>query len=229
MKPDRDSMLERIRKSLQSAHLPAAREAIPPRPWPTLQPALGLGALADSFTREAAALGATVHRPESEAQATEAVLAVLRESGGNEILAWADSDLAVRGLGEAIRAAGFTMLDPTVPRDPAPHREKLAELGRAVVGVTGALGGLADTGTLALLTGPTRSRMASLLPPIHIALLPLSRIYSTMAAFFTLQSHLVGSGSNLVFVTGPSRTADIELTLTIGVHGPKAIHIVLIP
>ncbi|MEK6573712.1 MAG: hypothetical protein AABZ58_05290, partial [Chloroflexota bacterium] len=70
MKPDRDSTLERIRKSLQSAHLPAAREAIPPRPWPTLQPAPGLGALADSFTREAAALGVTVHRPESEAQAT---------------------------------------------------------------------------------------------------------------------------------------------------------------
>jgi L-lactate dehydrogenase complex protein LldG len=229
MKPDRDSTLERIRKSLKSAHLPAAREAIPPRPWPAIQPELGLAALADSFTREATALGVTVYRPETQVRATEVVLAVLHESGGNEILAWADAELPVRGLGEAIRAAGFIILDPTVPRDPAPHREKLAELGRAVVGVTGALGGLADTGTLALLTGPARSRMASLLPPIHVALLPLSRIYSTMAAFFAIQSHVVGSGSNLVFITGPSRTADIELTLTIGVHGPKALHIVLIP
>jgi L-lactate dehydrogenase complex protein LldG len=80
-------------------------------------------------------------------------------------------------------------------------------------------------------SGLHRSRAASLLPETHIALLPSDRLYPTMAAFFAAHSPqaLIGQASNLVFITGPSRTADIEMIITRGVHGPKRLCVVLVP
>ncbi|MBM4425392.1 MAG: hypothetical protein FJ030_18780 [Chloroflexi bacterium] len=226
MKTDRDSMLDRIRDSLRSAHLPSANDSIPPRTWPA--PQLDSAALADSFAREASTLGVNVHRPSSRDEAIETVLTLLREIGANNILAWGDDDLCLPEVGKAIRAAEIRIVDPNVSPDSTIRREQLSQLGGPLAGVTGALAGLADTGTLALLTGPTQSRLASLLPPTHIALLSISHLYPDMASFFVAHPDAARNGSNLVFVTGPSRTGDIELTLTVGVHGPKTIHIILI-
>jgi hypothetical protein len=72
---------------------------------------------------------------------------------------------------------------------------------------------------------------ALMLPETHIALLPSDRLYPTMASFFAANSaqSLVTEASNLVFITGPSRTADIEMIITRGVHGPKRLCVVLLP
>jgi L-lactate dehydrogenase complex protein LldG len=78
------------------------------------------------------------------------------------------------------------------------------------------------------LSGPSRPRLASLLPPVHVALVSKRALYPTMAAFFSAHPNIVREGSNLVFITGPSRTADIEQTLTLGVHGPRQVHVVLV-
>jgi len=214
-------MIARIKRSLQSAHLPAAISDISPR---GLEPATD--SLVESFVREAMAVKAEVHRPATRGEAIETVMELLRDT--KEILAWADSDLPLQ-LGDVLRTTGIQRLDPALPTDSDARRTKLAELGRASAGLTGAFAGLADTGTLALLSGPARSRLASLLPPIHIALLPVNTLYPNMAAFFAAHPESVREASNLVFITGPSRSADIELTLTIGVHGPKTLHIVLLP
>lgn len=221
----RNEILARVQASLRSAYLPEARGSIPPHAaMPSGDPA----ALTEAFVREVTALGVGLHRCETPAQAMETTLGLLREIGGTEILAWADAELPLPGLGPAIRTAGFTVLDPTVPADAAARREKLAELARASAGLTRALAGLADTGTLVLHGGPGRPRLVSLLPPVHIALLRASAIYPTMAACLAAHPEAVHAGSNLVFITGPSRTSDIELTLTLGVHGPKTLHIVLL-
>ena len=226
MSTEREAMLGRIRQSLGTAVLPSARATIPPRsPSPTVDPA----ALADSFAREVIVVAGHVHRPATNTEAIEAVVGLLREAGGKEIIAWADEELPLPGLGEALGSAGFTRLDPTLPSEPAVRRERLADLARASAGLTGTLAGLADTGSLVLLSGDCRPRLASLLPPVHIALLPIRALYPTMAAFFGAHPAAARSGSNLVFVTGPSRSGDIELTLTLGVHGPKTLHVVLLP
>lgn len=223
----RDSILDRIRRSLTTAHLPAALPAVPPRP--PIARALDSRQLADTFATEAIAVGATVHRPTGNAEAIETVIGLLRDSGGSEILAWDDTELPLAGVGNALRNAGFNSVDPTLPSELPERTTKLAALGRASAGVTGALAGLADTGTLVVLSGPGRPRLASLLPPIHIGLLPVSGLYPTMASFFDAPGALIRDHSNLVFITGPSRSADIEHTLTVGVHGPKMLHIVLLP
>jgi len=91
------------------------------------------------------------------------------------------------------------------------------------VGVTNALCGLADTGSVLVADGAGNPLEASLLPEIHIAILKSSNILPSLPDAM----HLVKNTSAAVFITGPSRTADIEMTLTIGVHGPKEIHVFL--
>jgi L-lactate dehydrogenase complex protein LldG len=226
MTADRASLFDRIRHSLQSAHLPTARATLPPRTMTATSP--DKAALVDSFTRELTALRGRVHGPQPPAQASETVIALLRESGGDEILMWADDALTAPALGESLHRAGFKVLDPTVPADAVGRREKQLQLARASAGITGALAGLADTGSLVLTSGPARPRLASLLPPTHVALLSVADLHPSLPAFFAARPDLARAGSNVVIITGPSRTADIELTPVYGVHGPKVLHVVLI-
>ena len=86
-----------------------------------------------------------------------------------------------------------------------------------LVGVTKAICGLADTGSV---LEADSALHASLLPEIHIAVLKSQDILSSLPDAMSLVRN-----KNAVFITGPSRTADIEMTLTIGVHGPKEIHV----
>ncbi len=93
-------------------------------------------------------------------------------------------------------------------------------------GITGALAGIAETGTIVIPGGEGQPLTASLLPEIHIAVLRASDILPSMeAAMSTLE---IAKSSAVALVSGPSRTADIEMTLTIGVHGPGEIHVFVI-
>ncbi|MBL8755761.1 MAG: LUD domain-containing protein, partial [Planctomycetes bacterium] len=108
----------------------------------------------------------------------------------------------------------------------APRDELLA----ADAGVTFAQHGIAETGTLVLTSAHEQNRLASLLPALHVAVLPGSRLCGTLADAFAALQGVDGSpiARTITFVTGPSRTADIELTLVVGVHGPKTLHVVLV-
>ena len=218
MTTDREAMLARIRQSLKTSLLPGAQATIPPRPAAITPTA---AAMLESFVREATAVGAETHQPVTTIEAINLVVRMITEAGGGELLSWPDEELLLAGLGPALAQAGIQRVQ-NANRD---------QLNRAVVGLTGALAGLADTGSLALLSGPRRPRAASLLPLVHIALLPAGNIFPTLAAFFSAHpcQSLTEGHSNLVFVTGPSRTADIEMVITRGVHGPKRLVSVLIP
>lgn len=101
------------------------------------------------------------------------------------------------------------------------------DLFKVEVGITQAQAGIAETGTLVLDSSVERNRFVSLVPPVHIAILDASRIYMTLAeTLAALQSGNEVSPA-ITFITGPSRTADIELTLAIGVHGPQELHVII--
>ena len=98
-----------------------------------------------------------------------------------------------------------------------------------LIGITGAFCAIAETGTLMLLSGPARPATTSLLPETHIAILPLSRIVATMEdAWGLLRAEGKPMPRAVNFVSGPSRTADIEQTVTLGAHGPYRVHIVIV-
>jgi L-lactate dehydrogenase complex protein LldG len=94
------------------------------------------------------------------------------------------------------------------------------------VGVTRAVCGLADTGSIVIVDGEGNPLQASLLPRVHIAVLCESKILPTLADAMRLP--ILQQSRAAVVITGPSRTADIEMSLTIGMHGPGELHVFLV-
>ena len=107
-------------------------------------------------------------------------------------------------------------------------RPTKAECATAEVGISSAAYGLAETGTLVVLSNEQEQRLISLLPPAHIAVIPASRMLVNLDEFFTLSPKPADLTSALIFITGPSRTGDIEQILIRGVHGPGEIDIVIV-
>lgn len=98
----------------------------------------------------------------------------------------------------------------------------------ADVGVTSADYALADTGTLVMISSASEARMISLLPPVHLAVVPAARILAGLDELLRLTPLPAEQTSSLVLITGPSRTADIEQVLVRGVHGPGEIHVLVV-
>ena len=88
----------------------------------------------------------------------------------------------------------------------------------ADVGISGADAALAETGTVVVSSGPGRSRLTSLMPPVHIALVPASCLTSDLFTWMAEQKPPLPASVTLI--SGPSKTADIEQTMAVGVHGP---------
>jgi L-lactate dehydrogenase complex protein LldG len=122
------------------------------------------------------------------------------------------SELVERFVANA-EAAGFH-----VHRGEAPALEG-AEVSEAAYG-------LAETGSVVLAASPDEPRARSLLPDVHVSLLREDRILPGLAELFAALGADLPSA--LAIVTGPSRSADIEQTLTVGVHGPGEVHVVLL-
>jgi L-lactate dehydrogenase complex protein LldG len=142
----------------------------------------------------------------------QAVLAL----GEREILIWNDPLLA--GSIEVLRHTGLTIVDP--------KRQTGETAPDAGVGLTSVDHAIAETGTLVLACASGRSRAVSLLPPRHVAVLPEDRIRSDLFELIDALGRPLPSA--LTFITGPSRTADIGLTLVRGAHGPMAVTIFVV-
>jgi L-lactate dehydrogenase complex protein LldG len=98
-----------------------------------------------------------------------------------------------------------------------------------LVGLTGCFCGIGETGTLLLLGALATPKVTALLPETHICVLKKSRIVPTMEDAFQLMRDEIGEPPRATFfVSGPSRTADIEQTIVIGAHGPYRVHVILI-
>ena len=120
----------------------------------------------------------------------------------------------IERFAENARAAGFLV-----------HRSAAPEIPGA--GVSRALCGLADTGSVVLAASSEEPRARSLLPDVHVSLLREADVLPDLAALF---AQLGGElPSALAIVTGPSRSGDIEQKLVVGVHGPGEVHVVLEP
>ena len=107
----------------------------------------------------------------------------------------------------------------------------LAAIEKSEAGVIQADYGLAETGSVVLIASPEKPRIISLLPPICYFVLPVSAMLDSMGQLMVELEDRHGRGempSTVNVVTGPSRTADIELSLTVGVHGPGEVHVILV-
>ncbi len=230
MTTDRDRFLKQIRRQLESANLP---DAAPQHPGSFLGYSFVANApveeLLGQFTRELEALAGQVHAADSIGQATEMVLEILRHHHATTALAWQTGPEPLAEVLAGLRQTGITLTDGHLAAGAEARRARLAEMDDIVVGISGAQGALADTGAIALVSGPGQGRLASLLPPVHVAVMSRRQIYPSLPVFLAAQPAATAQGSNLAFIAGPSRTGDIEMTLTMGVHGPGEVHVVLTP
>ena len=94
--------------------------------------------------------------------------------------------------------------------------------------ITTTRGGIAETGSLIIWPTPEEPRLMSLIPPIHIAVLYADTIYNTFLEAMTTENWNSGMPSNVLLISGPSKTADIEQTLVYGIHGCKELVVLLI-
>ena len=102
--------------------------------------------------------------------------------------------------------------------------------GDDLIGITGCFCAIGETGTLLLLGAPDTPKSTALLPETHICIVKKSRMVPTMEDAFQLMRDELGEPPRATFfVSGPSRTADIEQTIVIGAHGPYRVHVVLMP
>lgn len=107
--------------------------------------------------------------------------------------------------------------------------EKLRRLcASADFGITGADYALADTGSLVMFSSKEEARMVSLLPPVHVAVVPKERLLTGLDELFSIEPLPSARSSSMVIITGPSRTADIEQMLVRGVHGPGQVHAIIV-
>lgn len=102
-----------------------------------------------------------------------------------------------------------------------------SEIFRFDVGITTAQAAIADTGTLVLDSRDERHRLVSLVPPVHIAIIGASIIFASLGEVLSFLQKDKPVSAAITFITGPSRTADIEMTLAIGVHGPRELYVIV--
>lgn len=183
-------------------------------------------ALAERFGEILAAVGGTAHGPLAVDEALDLLVQLCRERAAGAAVALSTGDPVVQKLGVEGRlaAAGLDVLTP----DDVFWRERLAEAG---VGVTGAVVAAAASGTVGIVCGPRAPRATSLVPPAHICLVFRGTMVEDLAEALRRCGPAAGAAdlpSGLVWVSGPSRSADLELVLTVGVHGPGSVDVIVV-
>ena len=215
----REALLGRVRAALAQA---GSEQAERSTAFDRAAPPPGLPAPLESPAERARVFTARLERVDGRvvtsaaAELTDRVHDELAALGARRV-AFSSAELPRRvagGLGE-----GFEAIRGGADRD--------ALLG-ADVGLTEAQHAVAETGTLVLASDREDHRLVSLVPTAHVALLPASRILSTLDEALSAVRRGVGVPTAVTFVTGPSRTADIELSLVVGVHGPRQLTVILI-
>ena len=215
---DRAAFLGRLRSRLAGgvpsnpAHpMPPPLDGVPLVRSERLDPADVVG----SFVRNATAVRVLVHDIDAADVPDALIVDVVTRHNVRRAVVTPEPD--VDGVAARLADLGVDVGGVSVPTSAA-----------ADIGVTSAVAAIATTGTVVQDSGAAGGRSASLLPPVHLCVLPASRIVATSADVL----RGLGDGrrlpSNLVLVTGPSRSGDIEQIMTLGVHGPLAVEVVLL-
>ena len=171
------------------------------------------------FEMRAKAVSGEVFRVPDAAEARETLLRLVDDVGAKKAVVVESPLQEAAGITEALRSRGVTVY--TEPTDIAAHAET------ADIGISGVEFGIAETGSVFQDGGAIATRLVTILPPLHVVFLPSANIVPGITEAFDIISQSFDRGY-VGFITGPSRTADIERVLTIGVHGPSRFAIIAV-
>ena len=186
-----------------------------PAPWVSHR---DFADLADQFETALTAVHGEVIRADGLETAVSALAKLMMELGVKTAVANNEPPLTELNLPATFPAIDWHIVEET----DGSLREFCVS---ADIGISSGDAGLAETGSVIISSGPGKSRLATLLPPVHVAILPTSKLTSDL--FTWTAAGQINPPSNITLVSGPSKTADIEQTMAIGVHGPKRFIVIL--
>jgi L-lactate dehydrogenase complex protein LldG len=168
--------------------------------------------LINNFKKNLESVGGYCTVVSGRQDAAEAALSIVRGAGA-ELVAISDSELV----------ADIVNIMPGIEFVKNASAKTLFECD---LGITSAQWAIAETGTLVLESDVESHRLTSLVPRVHLCLIRAADIRQTLGEILELTSREMSR--TITFITGASRTSDIELTLAIGVHGPAELHVIVI-
>lgn len=180
------------------------------------------------FVAEVNAVGGQGHLAADWNAAREALAELLDRYAPTSALCWRHPVLEKLSLGELLASKAIERLDydslSSLP--PGEQRERILAAG---IGISSTTLAVAETGSLAVASGAGSERVASLLPPVHVAIVAADQIVPDLFDLFAImQDSASAMPSNWTLITGPSKTGDLELKLTTGVHGPGKWHVIAV-
>ena len=228
---DQNGVLADVRRALGRS------TTVPPVPLqPFIEPSItiGLGELIARFTEEATAVRATVYLVSDKLKFVEEIGALVARichtAGATEVAVSDSGFIAEMNLPAQLAAQGFSIFAPAAAS--LDHEQMVARLANCGVGLTAADYAIAETGTIVLSSDERNALLGSLLPPVHIALVRSSQIAASLDEVISkVGKERIGRADpsrSVTLITGPSRTSDVELVLSIGVHGPKELHVIVL-
>ncbi len=210
MNPAREEILGKLRAALQrgpSTPVPP----VPPTGRVRSRAAGATEAEIEMLLAEIGKLNGVTRRLANRDDLQAALADLVRVEAVKKATLWATPDLQSWDVAGRLKALGVELVSP---------QARMRAVAECDLGVTGVDAALPETGTLLLRSSPEKPRVVSLLPRVHLAILRPGALRADLHQAF---AEVKGDGY-IILVTGPSRTADIELTLTLGVHGPKSLH-----
>jgi L-lactate dehydrogenase complex protein LldG len=236
----KEEMLARIRQALgreisAGERLPRQGPELGPSRLEGVMPAIAPENLLSKFEEELAKVSGIAHRAASAAELQEILRGILEAAKATAVVLSRNPLLAELGLAEKLRAQGKSVAECPAANDASTEsRDAYREACfSAQGGITGADWALAETGSLIVTSQTEGSQLASLAPPVHVALYRRSQLVESLDDVLERlplgrDAEDIAAGRSVVFVTGVSRTADIEQILIRGVHGPRELHAILI-
>ena len=201
-------VIEAVRRALgrtQGAAVATRPAVVPPRQGGSIEAEI------DLLIKEINALSGSAQRV-SETELDQVFKGLLQAQEVKRATFWQTPGLVALGLEARLRELGVEIVSP--------HADKYT-LAACDLGVTDVDFALPETGTLGLFSSREKPLAVSLLPRVHLAILRPTALRADLHEVF---AEAKGQGY-LIFITGPSRTADIELTVTLGVHGPQSLYV----
>ncbi len=225
----REEILERVRKALGKSRQELARSVEFPTLGPVMPP-INPDDLVPKFELEFRNVAGSPHRVANRQELDGLFRAIVKDSP--PVVLSRNPMLAQLGLESMFRAWGLEVatwpsLEPSGADEGDGFRRRSFQ---AEFGITGVDFALAETGSLIVSSRTEGSQLASLAPPVHIALYRRSQVVGSLEEVLkrTSLAHLDDPGRSIVFITGTSRTADIEQILIRGVHGPREVRAILV-
>jgi L-lactate dehydrogenase complex protein LldG len=183
--------------------------------------------LASAFARELEEVGGKFLGVLSPPEVTNRIVSLAGELGAKTVALGQGVASDMDAIGEALERADFRLVR-TVPVADTERAAMRARVADADLGIAEADFAIASTGTLAVVSTANRPSALTLLPPASLVLVQIDRVMPNLAAVLAAMGPAGVAANRLTLITGPSRTADIEKRIVLGVHGPKSLHVIVV-